>query len=89
MSVSYNKLWKLLIDRKMMKKDLREMAGIGSATPAKMGRDETISGEVVVKIYTALHCGVEDIIEIVEKTNDGTTVSSYILPHLLHCLEVA
>lgn len=65
MSVSYNKLWKLLIDKKMMKKELREMAGISSATLAKMGRDETISGEVIVKICTALHCDVGDIMEVV------------------------
>ncbi|MEA5049892.1 MAG: helix-turn-helix transcriptional regulator [Oscillospiraceae bacterium] len=65
MPVSYNKLWKLLIDRKLMKKELREMAGISSATLAKMSKGKTISGEVIVKICTALHCDVGDIMEIV------------------------
>ena len=65
MPVSYNKLWKLLIDKKMMKKELREMAGISSTTLAKMGKDETVSGEVIVKICTALHCDVGDVMEIV------------------------
>ncbi|MPL98149.1 hypothetical protein SDC9_44349 [bioreactor metagenome] len=66
MPVSYNKLWKLLIDKKMMKKDLREIAGISSTTLAKMGKDETISGEVIVKICTALRCDVGDIMQITE-----------------------
>ena len=65
MAVTYKKLWKLLIDREMMKKDLRDLAGISSATLAKMGRNETVSGEVIVKVCTALHCDVGDIMEIV------------------------
>ncbi len=66
MSVSYKKLWKLLIDRELKKKDLREMAGISSTTLAKMGRNETINGEVIVKICTALHCDVGDIMEVID-----------------------
>ena len=65
MPVSYKKLWKLLIDREMKKKDLREITGISPATMSKLGRNETVNGEVVVKICTALHCDVGDIMEIV------------------------
>lgn len=66
MAISYKKLWKLLIDREMLKKELRDQAGISSATLAKLGRNETVSGEVIVKICTALHCDVGDIMEIVQ-----------------------
>lgn len=65
MTVSYKKLWKLLIDRELMKKDLREMAGISPATLSKLGRNETVNGEIIVKICTALHCDVGDIMQIV------------------------
>lgn len=65
MNVSYKKLWKLLIDRDLKKKDLREMSGISPATLSKLGRNETVSGEVIVKICTALHCDVGDIMEVI------------------------
>lgn len=65
MTVSYKKLWKLLIDRDLKKKDLREMSGISPATLSKLGRNETVSGEVIVKICTALHCDVGDIMEVI------------------------
>lgn len=65
MNVSYKKLWKLLIDRELKKKDLREMTGISSATLTKLGRNETVSGEVQLKICTALQCDFGDIMEIV------------------------
>ena len=66
MTVSYKKLWKLLIDRELKKKDLREMSGVSPATLSKLGRNETVNGEVIVKICTALHCDVGDIMEITE-----------------------
>ena len=66
MTVSYNKLWKLLIDRKMKKKDLRELAGISPSSIAKMGRDENITTEVLVKVCTALKCDIGDIMEITQ-----------------------
>lgn len=64
MSVSYKKLWKLLIDKDMMKKDLREQAGLTTNVIAKMGKDENVSTEVLCKICKALECGLDDIIEI-------------------------
>lgn len=68
MSVSYKKLWKLLIDRDMKKKELRELAGISPSSIAKMGRNENINTDVLVKICSALHCDVGDIMEITDGT---------------------
>ena len=65
MSVSYKKLWKLLIDKDMKKKDLCEKAGISPASVTKMGRNGHVTTEILVKICTALGCRIEDIVEIV------------------------
>lgn len=67
MTVSYKKLWKLLIDRDLKKKDLREMAGISPSTIAKLGRNENINTEVLVKICRALKCDISDIMEVNDK----------------------
>lgn len=61
--VSYKKLWKLLIDKSMKKKDLRVLAGISPATITKMGKGGHVTTEVLEKICNALDCKVEDIIE--------------------------
>ncbi len=66
MTVNYNKLWKMLIDRSMQKKDLRAAAKITTNAMAKMGRNENVSTEVLCKICQALECKVEDIMEIVD-----------------------
>ena len=66
MAVSYKKLWKLLIDRDMKKKDLCEAAGISHASVAKLGKNENITTDVLVKICTALKCDISDIMEITE-----------------------
>ena len=63
--VNYNKLWKLMIDRKLMKKDLTAMAGISTNAMAKMGKEENVSTEVLGKICEALNCRIEDIMEFV------------------------
>ena len=68
MAVSYKKLWKLLIDKDIKKKDLCAQAGISSATITKMGKGGHVTTEVLLKICTALHCNVEDIMEM---TIDG------------------
>lgn len=65
MSVSYKKLWKLLIDKNMIKKQLREQACLTTNVIAKLGKDENVSTEVLCKICKALDCGLEDIIEII------------------------
>ena len=65
MSVSYKKLWKLLIDKDMKKKDLCAKAGISSASVTKMGKGGHVTTEVLAKICTALNCTLDDIMEIV------------------------
>lgn len=65
MTVSYKKLWKLLIDRDMMKKDLQELAGISWASVTKMSKGETVSMEVLMKVCKALNCDIGDIMELI------------------------
>ncbi len=62
MSVSYNGLWKLLIDKKLNKKDLMKKLGISSATIAKMSKGENVSMEVLQKICGLLGCNIGDIV---------------------------
>ena len=64
MAICYNKLWKLLIDRKMKKKDLLEQAGISRGTLTKLNKDENVSTETLVRICTALKCDISDIVEL-------------------------
>lgn len=64
MSISYKKLWKMLIDRDMKKKDLSTAAGISHASMAKLGKNENMTTDVLVKICTALNCDISDIMEI-------------------------
>lgn len=68
MQISYKKLWKLLIDRDMMKKDLAERAGISPASIAKLGRNENVNTNMLLKVCTALECDVSDIMEVVDDT---------------------
>lgn len=65
MTVSYKKLWKLLIDRDMMKKDLQEAAGISWASVTKMSKGETVSMEVLMRVCKALNCDIGDIMELI------------------------
>lgn len=69
MAVSYKKLWKLLIDKDMKKKELCEKARISSSSLTKMGKNKHITTEVLVKICTALNCTVDDIMEIIPEEN--------------------
>lgn len=66
MSVCYNKLWKLLIDKGMKKKDLRLATGITTTALAKLGKNEHVSTEILTKICKALDCDLCDIIELVK-----------------------
>ena len=65
MKISYKKLWKLLIDRYMMKKDLAKEAGISTASIAKLGRKENVNTDILLRICVALKCEISDILEIV------------------------
>ena len=62
--LSYNKLWKLLIDKKLKKSDLKEMTGIGSTTLTKLNNDEPVSMDVMIKICIALKCNIGDIMDV-------------------------
>ena len=66
MAISYKKLWKLLIDKDMLKKDLREAAGLSTNVIAKLGKNENVSTEVLGKICKALGCEITDIMEFVD-----------------------
>lgn len=66
MKMSYNRLWKLLIDKGMKKSALRKEAGISSSSLAKLGKGENVTTDVILKICIALDCRVEDIMEIVK-----------------------
>ncbi|MBQ6133660.1 MAG: helix-turn-helix transcriptional regulator [Lachnospiraceae bacterium] len=74
MVVSYKKLWKLLIDKDLMKKDLQSNAGVSWATITKMSKSETVSTEVLMKICKYLQCDVGDIMEFIDadKSEDKT-----------------
>lgn len=69
MVVSYKKLWKLLIDKKMNKKDLRLASGISTTAIAKMGKGDNLTTDVLLKICAALDCDISDICEV-ERTED-------------------
>lgn len=67
MRFSYNKLWKLLIDRGINKKTLREMSGISATSVAKLGKGGNVNTDVLLRICDALNCDVEDIMEFVRE----------------------
>ena len=70
MDVSYNKFFKILIDRKMKKKDICELVGIGTSTMAKMAKDENVSLDVLVRICRALDCTMDDILDVLPAENE-------------------
>ena len=65
MRISYNKLWKMLIDKNMNRSDLREKAGISSASLAKLGKGDNITTDVLLRICEVMDCRIEDILETV------------------------
>lgn len=70
MEVSYKKLWKILIDKEMKKKDLQAAAGISWASVTKLSKGETVSMEVLMKICKALECDIGDIMELIPTEAD-------------------
>ena len=70
MSVCYNKLWKLLIDKNMNKTDLRLAAGITTTALAKLGRNENVNTEILGKICKVLGCGVDDVMEFIPEDKE-------------------
>ena len=75
MAISYDKLWKLLIDKKMNRTDLKEASGISFNVLAKLGKSETVSMDSLLKICAALNCDISDICEVereVDNENEKT-----------------
>ena len=70
MALSYNKLWKLLIDKGMTKTEMRLKADISTTKLAKMGKNETVSMEVLLRICKVLKCDISDIMEIITEESD-------------------
>lgn len=68
MAVCYKKLWKLLIDKNMNKTELRTAAGITTTALAKLGRNENVNTEILVKICKTLECDISDIMEITDES---------------------
>lgn len=69
MAVTYKKLWHILLDRDMKKKDLQEAAELTKYTMRKLGNDETVTTDTLAKICRALNCTVDDIMEILPEDN--------------------
>lgn len=65
MSVNYSKLWKLLIDKGMTRTELRIKAGFSPSTLAKLGKNENVNTDILVRVCTVLHCNVSDIMDII------------------------
>ena len=65
MAVSYNKLWKMMIDKKMTKTELTHLAGISTNAMAKLGRNEDVRVNILEKICAALGCGIEEIMDFI------------------------
>jgi len=74
MAVSYNKLWKLLIDKKMKKKDLQKLAGISASLVTKLGREEPVTTTVLMKICAALNCDIGDIMEVLPYVSKASNI---------------
>ena len=70
MGVSYKKLWKILIDRDMKKKDLQSTSGISWASITKLSKGEKVSMDVLIKICSALQCDIGEIVELIPDTDD-------------------
>lgn len=76
MAICYKKLWKLLIDREMQKKDLRLAAGLSTNVIAKLGKNENVSTEVLGKICKTLQCDITDIMEFIDDEAEQETKES-------------
>ena len=71
MAVSYNKLWKKLIDLEMSKGELRVKAGISTRQLAKLGKNENVTTDVLVKVCKALNCNIDEIMDILERKEEN------------------
>lgn len=70
MKVSYKKLWKLLIDRDMLKTDLQKQSGISWTSITKMSKGKSVGMDVLMKVCTALQCNIEDVVEFLPSEDE-------------------
>ena len=70
MAVSYKKLWKLLIDKEMKKEELRIAANLSTNTMAKLGKNENVSMDVMLRICKVLECNIGDVVDVTEKEGE-------------------
>lgn len=70
MRISYNKLWKMLIDQNMNKRDLAEKSGVSTASIAKLSKGANITTDVLLKICEAMNCRIEDILETIDEQEE-------------------
>jgi len=70
-TISYNRLWKLLIDKSIKRTELKRLAGVSTNVIAKLGKNEPVAMETLAKICTALQCGIDDIVEINSDAGNG------------------
>ena len=70
MNISYNKLWKKLIDNDMTKTDLRLKVDIGTSTLAKLGKNEQVSMDVLLRICKVLNCDISEIMEVIKESKN-------------------
>ena len=70
MAVSYNRLWKMLIDKGITKTEMRKKAGISTSVLAKMGKNETVSMDTLARITVVMNCGLDDIVEIYKENKE-------------------
>ena len=69
-TISYNRLWKLLIDKGIKRTELKRLAGVSTNVIAKLGKNEPVAMETLAKICTALQCGLDDIVEITNESSE-------------------
>ena len=70
-TISYDKLWKLLIDKKMNRTELKEKSGISTASLAKLGKNENLTTAVLLKICSSLDCNISDIMDVIDGPSHG------------------
>lgn len=70
--ISYDKLWKLLIDKKWNRTDLKEKSGISTASLAKLGKGENLTTAVLLKICNTLDCNISDIMDVIDESSDAS-----------------
>jgi DNA (cytosine-5)-methyltransferase 1 len=75
MTISYDRLWKLLIDHKITRTQLRKVAGLSSNVVARMGKQEPVSMESLMRICQALHCNIGDIVEVSDEQIDDISTN--------------